>query len=159
TGVALARAIVAAGINIDAPERLTDQLRRANIEFDPAHLPEARRYIEAGMPPVGADMAIPFSDPSATPASKQPPDKNRRGVTPPQVQPSDVLEMSGAAPTPLETAPIRRSPGKYPGRLRRGTGSRRCPARGGPAGSGAARRGGAGPRAGARALERTGGGV
>lgn len=94
SGVSLARAIVAAGINIDAPERLTDQLRRANIEFDPAHLPEARRYIEAGMPPVGADMATPFSDPRATPASKQPPDKNRRRVAPPQVKPSDALEMS-----------------------------------------------------------------
>lgn len=67
SSIRLAQAIVQHNIPIDGPGRLRDRLKAANIAYDPAHLTEARRYIEEGMPSVDINMTSEVSDPRAKP--------------------------------------------------------------------------------------------
>ena len=73
TAVALARAMLDAGVALDGPGRLADRARRAGIIFDQRNLTEARAYIAAGMPDLGPDMESDIIDPRAVVVAPSPP--------------------------------------------------------------------------------------
>lgn len=98
SAVGLARAIISAGVDVAAPGKLTDKLRRAGIVYGNAQLAEARRYIEEGMPPVGPDMTTEATDPRAEapapriPESQEPPPPGKRKLR--GLGPDDSIEVT-----------------------------------------------------------------